>query len=311
MPDLPTGIHKKRLLGNTGIKVSPICYGCASAYARDLISDQTAIELFHRAYQLGVSFFDTGRSYGKAEARVGQALKASSEIRRESIVLATKFDLQEVGGGHAERLDLDWARRSVETSLKTMGIDYVDVLFVHEPNPLALNDDNLFSFFDDLKRQGIVKASGVNTFDAEVAERVAREKLLDVVMLNHNIAVRRDETIQKLYNAGVGVVAGQALAQGLFLNDLFKVSVKKDVWYLMRAFGSKASRSLFFKARRYRFLNKLKGVDAAQLALKFVLDNPFVASAALSACTLEHLTRDVEALDATIPQDALIRVKSS
>lgn len=309
MAETSAGIREKRSLGNTGIKVSPLCYGCASAFARDLISDQTAVELFLKAYQLGISFFDTGRSYGKAEARIGQALKSSSEINRDSIVLATKFDLQEVNGRQADRLDTDWAKRSVETSLKTMGIDYVDVLFVHEPCLNALNDGKLFSFFEDLKRQRIVKASGVNTFDTETAEFVAREKLLDVVMLDHNVVVRRDETIKQLHDAGIGVVAGQALAQGLFLKDLFAVRDKKDVWYLMRAFGSGSSRRLFFKARNYRFLNKFHGVDAAQLALRFVLDNPYVVSASFSACALEHLISDVNALAAPIPKEILAQLR--
>lgn len=66
---------EKRILGNTGLETTVLCYGCAAAYARELITDQKAIELFTKAYNNGISFFDTGHSYGKAEERIGKALR--------------------------------------------------------------------------------------------------------------------------------------------------------------------------------------------------------------------------------------------
>ena len=77
------GSRELRPLGNTGIQVTPLCYGCAAAFARDLISDDTAAELFKTAYDLGIRFFDTAISYGKAEDRIGLSLKkkTSTEIK--------------------------------------------------------------------------------------------------------------------------------------------------------------------------------------------------------------------------------------
>lgn len=87
----------KRKLGSTGIMVTPLCYGCAAAYARDLISDAQAVMLFNSAYEQGIRFFDTGHSYGKAEARIGLALKQCS-INRSEIVISTKCGTRMNGG---------------------------------------------------------------------------------------------------------------------------------------------------------------------------------------------------------------------
>ena len=93
-----------RILGNTGIMVTPLCYGCAAAFARDLISDAKAIQLFNTAYNLGIRFFDTGHSYGKAEQRIGIALGAN-QIKREDIVISTKCGSRIVRGRLSENLD--------------------------------------------------------------------------------------------------------------------------------------------------------------------------------------------------------------
>lgn len=302
---------KKRPLGKTGLLVSTLCYGCASAFGRDLISDDRAIALVRRAVELGVNFFDTGRSYGKAEERLGAALKAIPGLKREDLVVASKFDLAELNPFDVSKLDRDWATRSVETSLKTLGLDYLDVLFVHEPNPDALNDDQLFSFLDDLKRQGLVRASGVNTYDSALASRAAREKRFDVVMLDHNVATRRGTILAELAGAGIGVVAGQALAQGLFTKKLFRIREKKDLWYLLRAFGKKQSRELYKRAKKLRFLNRLDGITAAQAAIAYAVGSAGVAAASFNSCDLNRLEECVLGAGLRLPDEILRRIENA
>jgi aryl-alcohol dehydrogenase-like predicted oxidoreductase len=302
--------RSKRELGKTGIMVSPLCYGCASVYGRDLISDQTAIDLFLMAHELGINFFDTGRGYGMAEARIGAALKSVEQIDRESHVLSTKFDLCESRQKIPQVFDLDWAKRSVEKSLETIGVDYLDIIMVHEPEPAAFFNESLFGFLEDIKRQGIAKAVGVNTYDADFAERVAREKPLDVVMIDHNLVTKRHETIAKLHEAGIGVIAGQGLTQGSFFRKRFFVKNRKDFWYLMRSLKSPASRPLYPQAKKYRFISGLRGFAPAHVALNYALSDPNVSAVSFNSCDFSHLRQDAEAVTRELPKELFDRLRS-
>lgn len=303
----------RRLLGNTGIEVSTLCYGCGAAYARDLISDEFSIELFGKAIDLGINFFDTGHSYGKAEERIGLALKNNCSISRQDIVISTKFGTRlSEDGKYFHDVTTEWAKKSVDISLQRMGIDYIDVLYIHAPHEKDLTDEPLLYFLDDLKSQGVIRATGANTFVSKIINRIAEEHIFDVVQLDFNIAKQeREPEILNLYNNGIGVCAGQAMAESVFLNDLFKIRKKKDFWYLARTIGRRASRELYLEAQKYRFLNNISGLDGSQVALKYVIDTPGVSSAAFGTCSIEHLEKDVAALDIDIPQQILERIRNA
>lgn len=304
------GSPELRPLGNTGIQVTPLCYGCASAYARDLISDDTAAELFKKAYDLGIRFFDTAINYWKAEDRIGLALNKFN-IDRSEIVISTKGGKKFVDGKWMQDINPKSIKENVDTSLKRMGIDYIDVLYLHGSGIQDLTDDVL-ECFAELKQAGKIRASGANTFDDDVINYINETKCLDVVMLDYNVVKQnREPQIKALYDNGIGVVAGQALAEGLFLSDLFKIRGKKDLWYLARTLGRKASRQLFFESRKLSFMNRLKGYDGSQVALKYVIDNPYVASAAVGTCSFEHLQKNADALNIDIPEEIKERIQKA
>lgn len=303
-------IQESRTLGKTGIQVTPLCFGCASAFARDLISDDTAVALFQTAYDYGIRFFDTGISYGKAEDRIGLALKKQN-IDRSSIVISTKGGKQLVKGEWEQAITPKNIRENVEISLKRMGIDYIDILYLHGPEIKDLSEEVL-DCFQELKQTGKIRACGANTFDDAVIDHIIQTKCLDVVMLDYNIVKQnREAQIKALYDSGIGVVAGQALAESLFLSDLYRVRGRKDLWYLARTFGRKSSRELYFQARSFRFMNKLPGIDGSQAALKYVLDNPYVASASVGTCSFEHLKKNVQALSMEIPEEIRRKIKQA
>lgn len=301
----------KRTLGDTGIEVSPLCYGCAAAYARDLITDENAIELFTMAYKNGITFFDTGHSYGCAEERIGKALAANPMINRKDIVISTKCGskISELGGV-IHCVSVDWLKKSVDLSLKRMGLDYIDILYIHGPHTEDLYDEQLLYFLSDLKSQHIIRATGANTFSLEKMDIIAQNKLFDVVMLDYNIIRQdREPVIEKLHKQGIGVVAGQAMAEGVFLNDLYKIRSKKDLWYIARTIGRKVSRELFFEGYKYRFINRLKDFDGSQVALKYVIDNPLVSSATFGTVSKDHLIKNIRAQNITIPEDVLFEIR--
>ncbi len=297
-----------RRLGKTDIRVSSLGFGCASVWGKDMISDAQAQELFERAYELGITYFDTGHSYGNAEERIGKILKSSKIVKRENIVISTKFGTRFIDGKLVHDVSPEWIRESVDTSLRRMGISYIDCLQIHGPQISDFTEE-LYSILDELKEKGIVRAVGANSFDTDVLEFICREKRLDFVMLDYNLMRRdREELIRKLHENGIGVIAGAALAESLYSNRVFKIRGKKDIWYLARAM--KNFRKQLFNGWKYRFINRVNGVTGSQIALGFVLDNPMVSSAVFGTTTMSHLEENARAVWVDMPQEVLARVRS-
>ena len=127
-------------------------------------------------------------------------------------------------------------------------------------------------------------------------------------MLDYNVMRQdREPLIKSLYENGVGVVAGSALAESLYSNRVFKVKSVKDLWYLARA--TVKFRDQLFEGRKYRFINEVEGMTGAQIALRYVLDNPYVSSALFGTTTMSHLEDNVLALEKEIPQNVFARIQ--
>ena len=115
----------------------------------------------------------------------------------------------------------------------------------------------------------------------------------------------REKIIQELYEGGIGVIAGAPLAESLYSNRIFKVKHLKDIWYLARAVVN--HRDKLAQRRGFSFINKVPDMSGTQAAL---LDNKCITSAVFGTTTLSHLEENVGALDKSIPQDVLQKIKA-
>lgn len=302
-------LNATKTLGRTSVRLTPMGFGCASVWGKDLITDEQAQELFEKAFELGIRYFDTGHSYGNAEERIGKILKTSTVVKRDDIVISTKFGTRYKDGKLVHDVSVDWIEESVQTSLKRMGIEYLDCLLCHGPRIEDFNEDFMRKM-DELKERGLVKAVGANTFDTEVLEYIRDTKCLDYVMLDYNILRQdREPLIKELYENGIGVIAGSALGESLWSNRVFRLRQPKDVWYLARAIVK--FRNLLIKGRKFRFVNNVEGMTGAQVALRYVLDNPYVTAAVFGTTTMSHLEDNMKALSVTIPKDILDKIKNT
>ncbi len=135
-----------RLLGRTGVSVSPLCLGAMmfGPWGNDDRAD--AIRVIHRALDAGINFVDTADVYsgGVSEEIVGAALQG----RRDDVVLATKFfmpmdDRPNHGGGSRR-----WIIQEVEASLRRLKTDYIDLYQVHRPSPTTDVEETLGALTD-------------------------------------------------------------------------------------------------------------------------------------------------------------------
>jgi len=183
-----------RMLGKTGMRVSSVGYGAM------ITSDPTVIA---RAVDMGINYFDTSRGYsgGQNERMVAGALGA----KRKDIFLSSKCDAKTKAGILAE----------LDTSLKELNTDHLDVWLLHSKATPAEISDDLVEAQRLAKQQGKVRFIGVSTHDLPVvADRVIECKH-DILQTMYSFASAASygPVIDKLHQAGVGVVAMKVMAR--------------------------------------------------------------------------------------------------
>ncbi len=189
-----TAAVQYRVLGKTGLKVSTVGFGCM------ITSDPTVIT---RAVDMGINLFDTSRGYqsGQNERMVGAALGA----KRKDIILTSKVDAKDKAGAMAE----------LETSLKELNTDHLDVWHLHGKNSPADISDELLDAQRTAKQQGKIRFLGVSTHNLPaIVDRIIATKV-DVVQPQYNFAsdTSYGPAIEKLSAAGVGLVAMKVMAR--------------------------------------------------------------------------------------------------
>ncbi len=283
-----------RRLGTTDISVSAVGFGVwtiTTGWWGD-VGEEDAKQLLRRAYDLGITFFNTGNVYGPdgyGERLVAEAL---ADVR-DKIVIGTTFGYLADAprghgkGGHAERPH-DWSednvKRSLEQSLKNLNTDSIDVWQLHNPRMDALQNDALWNVLDDLRSQGMVKAVGPSIGPA-------------IGWLDEGLWVlknRKVDFFHHIYNM-LEQDPGRAFTEAAAENDvpiLVRVphssGLLEDQYTLETTFEPNDHRS--HRTREW-LVDGLKKVDAlrflledregatmGQVALKWCLSEPLVAS---------------------------------
>ncbi len=296
-----------RRLGRTGLRVSEIGLGCASYWGKRIFNETEAVRLVHMAAQHGVTFFDTGPSYsgGNAEPRLGRAL-AGLQCKND-LVVATKVGTRLAARGRAYK---DWSsaavRTSVEDSLRRLTLDAIPLLQLHGPQISDLTDD-LLGNLERLKEEGKFRYLSVNSFDINVIAHVMTLTNFDAVMIDYNILrPQRTAIIEELGKRGFGILAGHALAGGLYGRPFYGNGSIRDLWYAARAW--KNHRADLARSRSFHFLNEQEGWTAGEIALAWVLANPAISCAVFGTTRQPHLLSCLHASGRTLSAGLLTRI---
>ncbi len=298
---------RSRPLGQTGLMVSEIGMGCASYWGLPAFDEKKALGLVHAAIEGGVTFFDTGASYshGHAEPRLGRALRSHSG---RDLVIATKAGTQHAGGGRIVRdFSVPALEASILRSLDNLGLDHLPLLQLHGPAAHEL-DARLLEGLEGLRRRGLFRALGINSFDPAVIEVALALPNFDVVMIDYNVMrPERAPLIAAATAAGKGVLAGMALAMGRPSLRPTRMRGMQDVWYALRAL--KNHRADLARASRYGFLDRIPHMTGAQASLAYVLADPRVSCAVMGTTRVEHLRDNLAASGLTLPDDLLAEIR--
>jgi len=163
-------LMRYRKLADTDVTLSEVGFGVWTVAAGwwGEFSDDQAADLLRRALDLGVTFFDTGDTYGNGR---GETILAKAfGGQRDKVVIGTKFGYDfytnpDLNRGQRERPH-DWSpkfvRFALEQSLKRLETDYIDLWMLHNPRMDAIQKDDLFALLDDLKAEGKIRAYGAS-----------------------------------------------------------------------------------------------------------------------------------------------------
>lgn len=312
---------EQRKLGTSGLSVSALGLGCMGmSFAYGSTDEGEAIATIHRAIELGVTFLDTAELYGPYtnEELVGRAISG----RRDDVVIATKFGVRVDPADRTQRVidgSPENVRRSVEGSLKRLGVDHIDLYYQHRIDPHVPTEETVGAMAE-LVAAGKVRHLGLSEASPQTIRRAHAVHPLATVQTEYSLWSRdvEGEVLPTLRELGIGLVAYSPLGRG-FLSGRFTSTDELDVddWRRTqpRFRGENAERNLALAAK-VRELAAEKGVPPAQLALAWVLAQgdgvvPIPGTKRRSyleqnagAMELELTADDLARIDAELPQAA-------
>jgi len=247
-------------LGKTGLEITKFVFGSM------ITSDQTVIE---RAFDIGVNCFTTARDYqrGNNERLLGAAPKG----KRDKVILSTET-VDMMWRPKTEKETREYVLDNLNTSLKELQTDYVDLFFLHQKNEPSWIPDEVVEAVRIAKKQGKIRHAGITTHALpKMAQYLVKSDLFEAVipMYNFTMDAEMHAAAKKVHDAGIGVIAMKVLAGGL---------------------------------RSRNPLPQFKRAGAVAAALKWAINNPDVDAAVTSVTDVEQLEENVRAVSETFTE---------
>jgi aryl-alcohol dehydrogenase-like predicted oxidoreductase len=290
--DMP---FSRRRLGRTGLEVTALGMGGAGIGGRN-VSDADAIDAVSLALERGINFLDTSPLYGESERRMGLALAG---VPRDRYYLSTKT------GTHPERRH-DYSRDatlwSVENSRRLLGVDYFDLVLIHDPRDendmtAIFGQGGVLETLEELRGQGVLRFIGLGQRRHDWHRRAMESGRFDVILTYNDFhPVRTTALTGGLLDAAqaadVGVLNGSPMANGLL------VGTDPDT-HRERSPHS-GTREWEAARRLYRFCQE-RAVPMAAVVLQYSLRQPRIACTLTGASTAAEVARNLEAASHPVP----------
>ena len=299
-----------RKLANTDVTLSEVGFGVwtvAAGWWGEFSDDQGA-DLLRRSLDLGITFFDTGDTYGNGR---GETILAKAfGGQRDKIVIGTKFGYDfytnpDLERGQRERAH-DWSpkfiRFALEQSLKRLETDYIDLWMLHNPRMDAIQKDDIFDLLEQLKAEGKIRAYGASLGPAiggtEHGDEALKTRNMDALQVIFNMLEqnpgRRFFPLAKERNVGILVRVPHS-------SGMLEGKYTPDTTFPKSDHRSHRPRSWLIeglqKIESLKFLYEGRNMTLGQAALKWVLAEPTITSAQPNIYDVEQLEEFAAAPD--------------
>ncbi len=295
-----------RTFGRIGWQVGEIGYGMWGMGGQWSGSDdEESMRSLQRAVELGCNFFDTAWAYGQghSERLLGQLVRA---YPNQTLYTATKMPPKNFKWPARPEYTLDETfppdhiRQYVESSLKNLGLDWIDLIQFHVWDDGWANDERWQRAVDDLKREGLIKAVGIsiNRWQPENAIRALRTGLVDAVQVIYNIfdQAPEDHLFPVCRELNVGVIARVPFDEGtltgmLTLDSRWPAGDWRNTYFVPE--------NLQASVERAAALRPLipTGMTMPEMALRFILSNPDVSTIIPGMRKIRHVEANLACSD--------------
>jgi L-galactose dehydrogenase len=290
---------KYRKLGKTGLEVSILGFGASPlGNVFDICDENQGIQSVHYAIDHGVNFFDVSPFYGLtlAESRLGKAL----EGKRKNILLATKcgrYDLQEFDFSRERIL------KSIDESLLRLKTDYVDLFQLHDIEFVDKNQiiDIAIPAIREVQKSGKARFIGITGLPVRYLAQIAKEVELDTVLSWAHFNLLEDEINDDLVPLSKVKEFGLMNAAPLMQRILSPAPIPD--WHRSPEEVKSIQSILLAICEKY-------GVSLSQVALRFALGHPDIATTIVGMNDLKTIQENVDAVDFQIPEGLLEEIES-
>ena len=293
----------KRLLGRSGLLVSRIAlgtvelgqdYGISGSGDNRKPDEAAAARLLQHALDLGVTFIDTARGYGDAEAIIGRAISH----RRDEFVIASKVATPADLRGAAVRAHV---LAEVDTSLAALQTDHVDLMYSHTSTVDEIARDEVFSALAEARQAGKIRAIGASTYGADAPLAAIRHGGYDCLQVAYNLldGTLEAEVLPAALAANLGVTVRSVLLKGALTHR--NVHLPEGLAALKAAVANAQA------------IARAAGIaELPEAAYRYVLANPAVSVALVGTSHARELTTAVGyALEPALPADLIERLKNN
>lgn len=288
-------------LGSTGLHVTPLCIGCAPLgdmpdtfdYS---VSEERALETLRATFRSPINFIDTAASYGdgESERRIGLVLNELGGVP-DGYVVATKADRHL----HTGDFSGDQIKRSVERSMKLLGLDRLPLVYLHDPEHASFDQimarGGAVDVLQQLKDQGVIEHLGVAGGPIDMEIQYVETGAFEVV-ITHNRYTLLNRSAERLLDVaaqrGVALVNAAPYGSGIL--------AKGPDAYARYAYQD-ASPDLIDRTRQIAAICQAFGVPLAAAALQFSLRDPRIASTIVGISKPERLQQTLDLARHPIP----------
>ncbi len=301
----------RRKLGELEVSVMGLgCMGMSAFYGgRD---ENKALDTIAYALDHGMNFLDTADIYGPFtnERLVGKAIAA----RRNEVVLATKFGNEiDENGNRTGKVNgrPEYVRKSIERSLKNLGLDHIDLYYQHRVDPTVPIEDTIGAMAD-LVKEGKVRYLGMSEAAPETIRRAAKVYPITALQTEYSLWTRdpEDEILATVRELGIGFVAYSPLGRGFLTGQIKRVEDLEQGDFRRdnpRFQGENFQKNLDLVERVKEIANE-KGCTPGQLALAWVLAQGNDIVPIPGTKHVEYLKENIAALDVRLTDEDLDRL---
>lgn len=291
---------EKQRLGKTNFYISKIGFGALAigGFHYGKTKDKTSINTIKKALKLGINFFDTADVYG-----FGHSEKILSEglgKEREKVIIATKVGVRWDKKKKESYYDLssEYIKKAIKKNLSNLKIKSIPIYQIHYPDPKTPISETM-NILNELKNKGKIKYIGCSNFTAGLIKKYQKYGRIESLQVPYNILDQKAEKylfpICEKFN--MGIIVYSPLAQGL-LTGKYGIDTKFDN-------NDRRSSSKYFSKKMFKkiapLLDKMRDIGnyykktQTQVALRWILDSPYVTSAIVGIKNIEELKEAVGA----------------